>query len=703
MSDPESARTARRALFDGLLAGGLGLALLVASAAQQLGHMHGLSTDWVQLSRLLGLRLGSTPLGIEVANFVAWQVTLHVAFGLVAFALAWLTVIAFDLGPLRRRRVMVAWFAAGVVWLLVANATLFPWSAAGIPGDLVRAPLIGSARLLEVLSLAVLAAIVIVAMHVARRAGLGARGLRVAVYPVALLVGLAVFYGLHRDEPARGANNPAKPNLVLIGIDSLRRDAVGGGRGPGLTPHIDAFVRDESQLFTDSITPLARTFPAWTSILTGKYPRATNAREDLMPRASLARLDTLADILRVNGYHTIYATDDVRFSNIDGSFGFDQTITPTIGAADFLLGKANDLPLANLVANTWLGKWMFPATYGNRAAAVTYRPDTFIEWLDDEIAVAGPTMLTVHFTLPHHPFTWAEPGNRVFDRVSDTAYLYSNAVIGADRQFGKLMEMLDHKGMLDNALVVLLSDHGEALGMPESDTLIRGAKVRELLDGQRISLWGHGFSVLSPNQFANFLALRGYGSVDLPRAHHEYDAPVSLVDVAPTALDVLGVRTAATFDGASLRPLFANDPAAQASFAARVRFTETGFRTQRIADGDYDERSVIGETAAYFRMDPATARFEVRPELMPELLADKERAALTRDWLLAAVPNRADKHTQTYVLASRHGGVARRLEAAPAPDDAPAFALWTALHAQYGDELLPPSRRAAATLATTDH
>src|SRR5690242_19199724 len=104
MSDPESARTARRALFDGLLAGGLGLVLLVASAAQQMRLMRGLSTDWGQLSRLLGLHLGSTPLGIEVANFVAWQVALHVAFGLVAFALAWLTVIAFDLGPLRRRR-----------------------------------------------------------------------------------------------------------------------------------------------------------------------------------------------------------------------------------------------------------------------------------------------------------------------------------------------------------------------------------------------------------------------------------------------------------------------------------------------------------------------------------------------------------------------------------------------------------------------
>jgi hypothetical protein len=180
--------------------------------------------------------------------------------------------------------------------------------------------------------------------------------------------------GLRGSNDVDAAGQSDRPHLVLIGVDSLRCDVVGAGREPGLTPNIDNFVRNESQLFTDAITPLARTFPAWTSILTGRYPRATGARENLVARSSLSMVDTLADLMRANGYRTIFATDEVRFSNIDKSFGFDQAITPTVGAADFLLGKANDLPLANLVANSWLGKWMFPATYGNRAATVTYRP-----------------------------------------------------------------------------------------------------------------------------------------------------------------------------------------------------------------------------------------------------------------------------------------------------------------------------------------
>jgi hypothetical protein len=267
---------------------------------------------------------------------------------------------------------------------------------------------------------------------------------------------------------------------------------------------------------------------------------------------------------------------------------------------------------------------MFPATYGNRAASVTYRPDTFVEWLDDEIEPRGPTLLA------------------------------------------------------------------------------SGDTVRRLLDGQRISLWGHGSSVLSPHQFSAFLALRGFGAVDLPNVHREYDTPVTLLDVAPTALDLLGLRGEGGFEGRSLRPIMRGDADATAAFAARVRFTETGIRTPRMAAGDFNERSVLGDTAAFFRMNPANGRFELRPELMPAVLADKERAAMSSHWLLAAMPGKAQSGRHNYVLVSRDGRQARRLEAPPRVDDVEASALWQALHAQYGEELLPPAPLESAVVATAD-
>jgi len=54
------------------------------------------------------------------------------------------------------------------------------------------------------------------------------------------------------------------------------------------------------------------------------------------------------------------------------------------------------------------------------------------------------------------------------------------------------------------------------------------------------------------------------------------------------------------------------------------------------------------------------------------------------------------------VLASRHDGTARRLEAAPGAEDKDAFVLWQALHEEYGDELLPPAHRPAPVVATAD-
>ena len=368
-----------------------------------------------------------------------------------------------------------------------------------------------------------------------------------------------------------------------------------------------------------------------------------------------------------------------------------------------MLGKFNDLPLVNLFSNTRLGAWMFPATYANRAAAVTYRPDTFVDRLDAEISSESPTLLVTHLALPHHPYVWAEPADKVFARATDNSYQYTNAVIAADRQFGAIMELLEHKGLLRNALVVVLSDHGEALGLPDSDTLLSGQVARSVLDGQRISLWGHGSSVLSPHQFAAFLAIRPFGAVDLPPAFHEYDVPVSLVDIAPTIVDAVNLKSDALFDGASLLPLIRGDSRAFETFSRRLRFTESGFRTKKIEQGDFDERSVLGDVATYFRMNPATARFELRPDVVPYLLADKERAVLSADWLLASIPDKSDRRFQKYLLVSRRGEPPVRLEHPPADDGSEIARLWGALHEHYGAELLPPARRDIDVRSASQH
>jgi arylsulfatase A-like enzyme len=692
MSHPRSSDW-RRMVLEAAVAVGVGLAFLLFGAWQQLHVMAALTTDWQDLVERLSLKLSGTPLGDAVIFFVLAQVLLHAAFGLLCWLMALCTAVAFPQLAHRRRVLLFAWLGFGMLWVILGNSSEYPFSNTGMPSRLIGQPVLERFRLFDLVTLLMVVAVGTVLLLAARsRPRIRAQLPRLGLFSVLALVAAGAWHIWELTRFHGEETTSAKPNLILIGIDSLRRDAVGGNQEIGITPNIDVFLRDGGHLFTDSITPLARTFPSWTSILSGRYPRSTGARENLLAFSSMKKFDTIAGLAQKAGYHSVFATDEVRFSNIDQSYGFDQVITPTIGAADFLLGKANDLPLPNLISNTWLGRKLFPATYGNRAVAWTYRPETFVDWLDNELEPREPTLFAVHLALPHNPYSWAEPLDKVFGRTEERAYQYANAVIAADAQFGRIMEMLERKGMLRNAIVVLLSDHGEGLGLPASDTLMRGDVARQVLEGERISVWGHGTSVLSPHQFGTLLAVRGFGTSEMGQSAKLHDEPVSLVDIAPTLAELGGLHVpASTFDGWSLAPILNAAPEA-ARFRTRARFTETGLRTRLIMLGDFDESRVMGEAASFFEMNPATARFEMRAEIMDHLIRDKERAALSSNYLLASLPTTEDR--QKYVLVGRRGQPPLRIEKAPDSSADPELrALWDALHAHYGDEMRPPAPR----------
>jgi len=670
---------------EGLIAMMWGLSLLGFGVLQQIRSFGELSSDWGSLLQTMGIEFNGTPLLGHALAFAGALLLVHVAFGLVCWCLAQCTLVAIPDWRKYRWRVLFSWLVGATLWILIANATLFPWSMSGVHIAWLHAKWFSGVRLFEIATI-LLTAICLYSMFRAVMAVPMLRRVapRVAVYGV---LGVPILAAAKSLDAPPGDAGAGKPNIILIGVDSLRNDVVGEGRGVGVTPNIDAFLRDGAHRYTEATTPLARTYPAWVSVLTGRYPRHTGAREDLIAPDALQPFETLAHVARRSGYHTVWATDEVRFSNIDESYGFDQRITPTIGVADFLIGKANDFPLSNLLANSWVGRWLFPATYANRAAAHTYRPQTFLHRLDSDLDADEPVLLALHLTLPHNPFHWADPSDEAFSRYTDMVYRYLNCVIAADEQVGGILEMLDRKGMLGNALVVLLSDHGEALGVPATDTLLHGRDVLELLDGNRIALVGHGSSVLSPNQYEVVLAMRGYGKLEFPVAPREHSQGVSLVDIAPTVADLVGLEFSEVPDGASLRPLMYQDDTGAAALKDRVRFTETGFRTALTVKGEFDERGLLGEAAAFFRMNPQNARLEVRSEMLSRLISDKERAAFSSEWLLGAMPTPGGAQSHIYVFVGRNGEAPRRVMTEPGDADPELRRLWLALREHYGDEL----------------
>ena len=625
----------------------------------------------------------------QIAGFVGSHLLLHSLLGFSLWILARSTVRAFPQSRIRLFWIILGWWLLASVTIYIANATLFPDSLAGPPLEFVRTDLGSRLSLYHVLSVLVATSIAVVlvrsAMISSRRRMVG----RLGVYGTLALAGVGIIGSLPELQAEQHHTaDPAKPNVILIGIDSLRPDMVGIDNDAWYTPRINAFLR-ESHVFPDAVTPLARTFASWMTILSGRHPTSTHARDNLVPfdRLDIRRL--LPQRFREQGYRTVYATDDVRFSNIDEKYDFDKIIGPPMGASDFILGNFNDVPLANLIANTSVARWLFPNTYANRAAEVTYRPATFDSLLEDELSFETPTFLSVHLTLPHFPYTWAHDSGDAFAGSPDNPYPYLAAVSKADEQFDALMRLLERRGALNNAIVVLLSDHGEGLGLP-ADNLIATREAKAAAERTMVWVWGHGTSVLSPQQYSVVLAFRRFDARQyVAKGAKHADTPASLEDVAPTVLQLAGIEHAPSdFDGVSLAAAMGEHPGSLAEVRDRVRFTETGISVALLKQGQpQDKQELLAQGAFYFNVDRASGRVQLRTDQWDFLIRGKERAAVVGEWLLAAIPVDGGK-THRYLLVNRRGGVPRIFHGKPETAEDPIAAkLWEALQIRFPGEL----------------
>jgi hypothetical protein len=621
-------------------------------------------------------------LAMRLAMFSLAVLGVHALLGVVIWALARLTRAALPgTASDRLPQFIVAWTVA-LAWLaLVMNAQWYPGSRFafadfGVPDRWLGMPV---PCVIAGVLCALTMALAIAAQRRTGRVALPAgRALGVLAAGGAVALASALVAG-GRSEAVVAS---AEPNIVILGLDSMRNDLSEVAPGEVLTPNVDSFLAG-SHRFLDTMSPLARTFPAWVSILTGRHPVNTNARFNLMPRSLIREGDTLADALRTHGYRSTYATDEVRFANFDATYGFDQLITPPIGASDFVIAATGDQPLVNLIAGSWLGAWVFPQIHANRGNAITYDPDHFVSRIERELQPDGPSFIAIHLTLAHWPY--ARAGQVEPTTPQSWRPAYRDALQAVDRQFQQVLALLERKGILDNAIVVVLSDHGEALGYP-SDSMIRATGSHlEIWD----SLWGHGTSVISPHQFGVLLAMRAFGRARLPGSPAAHDWPVTLEDVRPTLEEFATGRAPAGVDGLSLLPYLA-EPASATALDRRVRYTETCFNTVKMLAGKITKSGVVSEAGTYYEMDSASGWVQLRQERLPEILSRKQRAAVSRDALLAAIPSWSDGSV-TYLYTERHSPAPRRLAAAPDPaTEAEAAYLWQALQSRYPGELPSP-------------
>ncbi len=116
-----------------------------------------------------------------------------------------------------------------------------------------------------------------------------------------LLCVLSLVAGLACSSPPKEASTKRKPDFLLLSIDTLRADHMGGyGYPRGTTPHIDRLMR-RGWTFASAYTASPNTLVSHATILTGLYPEAHGAFQavPLSPR-----IDTLAESLSASGYQT---------------------------------------------------------------------------------------------------------------------------------------------------------------------------------------------------------------------------------------------------------------------------------------------------------------------------------------------------------------------------------------------------------------
>lgn len=286
-------------------------------------------------------------------------------------------------------------------------------------------------------------------------------------------------------------------NVLLITMDTTRADRIGCyGYGAAKTPYIDALAARGAR-FRNAYSPVPLTLPAHSSILTGKYPFVHHVRNNGFYRLNPDHA-TLAEVLKGRGFVT---SAFVASFTLDSRFGLDR------------------------------GFDIYDDTFDSRQALKNYRSersadavaDAFLNWLRKN---GGKRFFSwVHFFDPHLPYSPPSPFDQEF-----RAHPYDGEIAFMDQEIGRIIRTLEEEGEMETTLVILSGDHGEALG-----------EKREI---------DHGLFIYEPT-------LRVPLIFCLPPAHSRplvIDSRVRIIDILPTALDLLDIRIPKGISGQSLVP-----------------------------------------------------------------------------------------------------------------------------------------------------
>jgi arylsulfatase A-like enzyme len=356
------------------------------------------------------------------------------------------------------------------------------------------------------------------------------------------------------------------PDILLVVLDTVRAENMSAyGYGRPTTPHFDALAR-ESTLFLDATAPATWSLPSHASLFTGRFPSSHGAHYEHPLLGQ--RWATLAEVLGEAGYTTHCFTANVFLND---TLGLTRGFQHKDEAWRSQVGGASGGFIPRLLDRLGLG-----ASDKGGARVVSH----FEEWLETRAESAPPAFVFVNFLEAHFPYhqlpkpfltRFSDAPISELRSVSEALMgaqfggpqpdldlirgaatdLYDAGVLYTDHLMGQLVEILRESDLLDETIIVVLSDHGELLGE-------HGA-------------FGHGSSLLEPALRVPLLV----HAPDRVPAGVRVARSVSTVGAAATILDLAGVEAPASFQVRSLIPVIEGAPGGGPSIAER--FAERGF------------------------------------------------------------------------------------------------------------------------------
>jgi len=370
----------------------------------------------------------------------------------------------------------------------------------------------------------------------------------------------------------KGLDEMKPENIILITIDALRADHLGCyGYRRDTTPNIDKLAK-EGILFKKALANAPYTTASITAIQTSTYPSIPER-----DYTDLSKRRTLAEFLNKAGFFTVGVHSNPWFSVYNYGKGFSKFVDP-MGVTNIQKGLTDKTKkqLIDYIGKDSLTYRIIKKVYSSlkrihRGNKIIY-PYAKAEEINSTVISYLKGSLEgfyfwIHYMDVHEPYIpekfyfSQEIDNEKIKKLMDKREqnpsaispeerkiiidLYDNGIRYVDDKIRELLETIENLCDLNKTVLIITSDHGEALGERGYYGHCGGNKPVTLFDEMLhvpLIIWSSSKEILS--DISNDLNGR------------EFEEEIELVDIAPLILDILGIDNPKTFMGES--PLKSN-------------------------------------------------------------------------------------------------------------------------------------------------